>query len=85
MLQMLLATISIIELTAYAARALSIANTPRSYLNRYYTRGLLQALNLDAEDIYLNYNTYLNRINQIMLRCAVIRIPKDITIMQRRV
>lgn len=85
MLQMLLATISIVELTAYVARVLSIANTPRSYLNRYYTRALIQSLRLDADDVYNNYNTYLNKLNQIMLRCAVIRIPKDITIMQRRV
>lgn len=85
MLQMLLATVSIIELTAYVARVLSIANTPRNYLNRYYTRALIEALRIDADDVYNNYNTYLNKLNQILLRCAVIRIPKDITIMQRRV
>lgn len=80
---MLACAIDIVVHIAQVYRLLQLAQK-YPFLNKYFADGAIRALGFNARDIRSNFNNYLSRLNLLILQTAVIRIPNDIKLFNRR-
>lgn len=79
---MLFAAINIFATIAYLERTLLIAKR-YSYKNRYLGRALMRANGFDLDDVIDNYMQYVAKLNLLIKRANVIKVPSGIATLDR--